>query len=617
MVRFVEDENFLRGMFESGLSFDDGVRELVDNAIDSGAKRIRVEMTAHGKHGLSLFVMDDGAGVPTEIAGRPGLPYVLAFGGRLQRPTLNRRGGSIGRFGFGLSQTITSLAKEHGYAEVWSRNRENEQWRYASYDFDDLMENDFYIPAEKTKSMRWIPVGDYGTMVYIEVEGTEGMRPGAAQTRLLKWMGRVYRHHLVEGVSIEVVATTKSQGSRPKTVRLKDPLALMPGSEEVEVLGMAVPYEVDDIVMDEDGPFGQRIIDPMTGEPARLRFRLSRMPAIEVRKRLGLPLLGTPAQPDKGKFSGDTQLKKWGIGYDGQGFSLLRDGREVDASKTLGIYSKHSDFHYMHGEVDFPVCLDRFFHVQTNKSRYTIDERMGQVLSLHFNKHLIALRRDHRGSIDRFRKAEAARQSASLAEELSKRAAPLLPQPPMDEAAKQAADKMREAAMAEEKQRAIEALSQQVQAANDRAMEARNRGDDGAAEEADTEVRALLDQQEEWFKRIESRWSSRAPTRLDEASLLSMELYAMQDRGDEAHITVNTDTRFHERVYGPVAATPRLRVLLDLMISTLGYAEFMDGKTRPETANRWMRIRQEVSQYAEIFVSAMPPTAEVQGGDLE
>ena len=215
------------------------------------------------------------------------------------------------------------------------------------------------------------------------------------------------------------------------------------------------------------------------------------------------------------------------------------------------IYSKHSDFHYMHGEVDFPVCLDRFFHVQTNKSRYTIDERMGEVLSLHFNKHLIALKRDHRGSIDRFREAEAARQSASLAEELSKRAAPLLPQPPMDEAAKQAADKMREAAMAEEKQRAIEALSQQVQAANDRAMEARNRGDDGAAEEAATEVRALLDQQEEWFKRIESRWSSRAPTRLDEASLLSMELYAMQDRGDEAHITVNTDTRFHERVYGP------------------------------------------------------------------
>ena len=91
------------------------------------------------------------------------------------------------------------------------------------------------------------------------------------------------------------------------------------------------------------------------------------------------------------------------------------------------------------------------------------------------------------------------------------------------------------------------------------------------------------------------RWATTAPARLLEASLFSGEMYRMEDAGDEAHITVNTDTVFWSRVYNQVRDQSHLRTLLDLMLSSLGYAEFIDGKTQPEREQFWRRAREEVS----------------------
>ena len=84
----------------------------------------------------------------------------------------------------------------------------------------------------------------------------------------------------------------------------------------------------------------------------------------------------------------------------------------------------------------------------------------------------------------------------------------------------------------------------------------------------------------------------------------------MEDAGDEAHITVNTETEFYRRVYSEVRSKAHLRTLLDLMLSSLGYAEFMDGKTNEGRTLYWQRAREEVSLHIDQFVRLMPDISE-------
>ena len=163
-VRFVEDADFLRASFSFGITFDDGVRELVDNSIDAGAQNIWVQIISMDNDRIRIIVADDGEGFPTtftDISGdvRQGIPYAMAFGGRIGEVFSKEAHRNIGRFGFGLSQTITCLARERGGAEVWTRNEENEDWRWSYYAFEDLIEHNCLLPNESTAPN---PLGYHG-----------------------------------------------------------------------------------------------------------------------------------------------------------------------------------------------------------------------------------------------------------------------------------------------------------------------------------------------------------------------------------------------------------------------------------------------------------------------
>ena len=85
------------------------------------------------------------------------------------------------------------------------------------------------------------------------------------------------------------------------------------------------------------------------------------------------------------------------------------------------------------------------------------------------------------------------------------------------------------------------------------------------------------------------------------------DLYEMRDGGDECHVVVNTSTPFHDLIYGPVSQDRALRGLLDIMLLSIGHAEFFDGKDdRRDLAQYWIRARQEVSLHAHGFIQAMP-----------
>ena len=380
-VRFFDDATFLEGLFDNDISMDDGVRELVDNALDAGARNLWVILDMTQGERMHLIVGDDGEGIPDRLEAEgqdgQGIPFVMAVGSG--KNLLGRRKGQIGAFGMGLSSTVLALARDTCTATVWSRNAGNEAWRSSFYNHADLLANGCKLPLEHVGQPPFAPPGDTGTVVDIELHGTENARPGAHQTRLLALLGRTYRRNIAEGVhmSVNVLSAKKNDA---KAVRRSDPLALDPEAHETKVMGQAQAYEVPPLVFDEDNPVAT-VTDPETGTWASISFRLSLIPRAVAMRRLEQHLDGKSAPAQK------KVLKGLGIGHDGQGFSLLREGRELAIGQNFGVYVKHAQYNWMHGDIDFPTCLDHLFNVQTNKSRFDLPVEVKHLLKAHLKPY--------------------------------------------------------------------------------------------------------------------------------------------------------------------------------------------------------------------------------------
>ena len=605
-VAFVNDPEFLRSSFDFGLTVDDGVRELVDNALDAHATQITI-ITKTTENALHLIVQDNGVGIPNTIEedGIPyqGIPYVMSFGGA--KNFMKRSKGEIGKFGIGLSATITCLTREHGRASVWSKNETNAQGRQVMYRFADVIATkDCHLPHEVEAVSPTLSDDSTGTIIELVLEDSDHMRPGAIQTRFLKFLGRNYRNAINDGVSITVIAMSAKGSPSAKRVRLRDPLALMEGSMEVEDIGMARTYDVPDLVMDD-------IIDPETGEPARITFRLSLMHSIAVRRKLGLSLTGSTGQGFA--KDDDNLLKKYGIGFDGQGFNLLREGRELAANASLNLYTKHGDYNYMHGDINFPSVLDGYFGVQSNKSRTGMNSKMKFSLKQHLKPFIFQSMNDSKDQQKKGAELGKELPSEPLAETIAKRLKPVLPQPRLNKQEIDEAEQMRIALSAALKADVMDEASPLITAL-EKTIEANQNPRE--REQHELELEMLMENIAEHISRIESRFKVSSPTRLFYKSLHSNDLYSMEDRGDEAHITVNKDTVFYTDVYAAIEKVPHLQVLLDMMLNTLGYAEFMAIKHGDEMkALYWQRARAEVSLHANTFVRAMPASKSTEGGE--
>ena len=86
-------------------------------------------------------------------------------------------------------------------------------------------------------------------------------------------------------------------------------------------------------------------------------------------------------------------------------------------------------------------------------------------------------------------------------------------------------------------------------------------------------------EKDELIERVRRRFEKSAPARIFRDDEIEDGLaYDVEDRGDEARISVGPRTEFGRGVYDKISSEESLRTVVDLMLMSMGYSEFVDCK---------------------------------------
>lgn len=334
------------GARDMGVETLSAIYELIDNAIDAGADNIHVHVEKNGDY-IRIYVEDDGRGIAETIEHDEtvydGITFALAFGDRYDQGAVQ-----IGKFGWGLpaSATCTSLR-----TEVYTRQEDDEEWRYSYVDLKEMdSENDTKTPISKEKRPDHLdlenPNPNSGTVVSFEkCDDTDPKTVTGIVGRLTRNLPRVYRYFLNGDVDISVNGTE---------LEPTDPLFIMENAHNVGELPEKVPrveetFHKKTIHLEES--------DSDDKYPVTVTVVMLDVEAIRTCNEWG---------PE--------WMSDHGLVEANQGFSIVRNGREIRNGLTLGLFKRHADKNYMRAEIEFPPELDDKFGIQTDKSRLRLKQ---------------------------------------------------------------------------------------------------------------------------------------------------------------------------------------------------------------------------------------------------
>jgi hypothetical protein len=613
-VRMVNSRGTLESLRHIGITLEEGITELVDNAVDAGATNIQlVFFPEKGTQQPTLLVADDGVGIPEAVPGSEvvnTVQHVLRFGGKIPH---HGRPIPIGKYGFGLSQTAAGLSLR---TEVSSKVNGGE-WRTCVYDLEQLRADRGYLPPEVKEGPNTYHLfnrfhnPNSGTVVRMTLKDDLGDTSEEFYNRMAAKLGRIYRSNIAAGLTIEV-----NNSNIPTPVPLRDPLAQLPGAVETLLYGKQELYVDDVLTFDgQDMSTFPVIPDKHTGAPAQIRLRMVAYDLDSITKAVLDGKVESTNHPAPGTLR--RLLGREGFNPKGQGFSVVRSGREIKHGQSLGIYTKHESLNYFKGEIQFPAALDHLFNVQVIKGRYTIDKRLRDVLAARYKSTINQMKKQ--ATQQRARRAaqpkpsklpRAESRTVGMRKTLQRRAvSPSLRQRKLEELAQKkqsviaAVDKEEDAKVAKIKEEIANAppASEKTDALKIKFMNAELN-----AEAAKKEVRR--------------RFENEAFMRKIVKPLPGGDLYAVEDFDDEIWVTINSESDFFRSMYARAAQHANEQDLLDLMIFAIAYAEAEPGNSGPMT-EFWQETRQTVSQLAHLFVSIVnqrdpvEPEAEVPGDD--
>jgi hypothetical protein len=335
--------------------------EHVDNAIQAGAKEVRVFFRQTGKKGeyrVDAAVYDDGRGMASAV-----LKVATSFGGSLN---FNNRQG-IGRFGMGMKTAALSLSpvmelyswQEAGAfynmtldVEAIGKERVNlvalpdpTLMTDLPDEVADLFRKPMSYPADRTEQQLLSGSGEdltdrlgrSGTIVYMpECDRLTYTKAQTLADHATKEMARVYRRAIGAGLRLFV---------NNRRVEASDPTYSMPNARHVRLdvepkQSRLIVAKTVHVKLSENGP---------EAETAPITLKLFRLPIEEWSKL------------DRKTQRNDLRI------FDGYTVSILRNGREVFAGPMTKLTTRHSVTYWYRIQIDIPGELDEAFGIASNK----------------------------------------------------------------------------------------------------------------------------------------------------------------------------------------------------------------------------------------------------------
>jgi len=591
--RFVSTKQFLESARDYDITTEECILETLDNSFDANASKVRIDIEKE-KDMIRITVTDNGIGIPrthTDDSGiiHQGIPYILAYGGRIPHPG---KTSMIGKFGWGLSQAASSLSVR---TEIFTKTHEDEEWRFGYYDFKELAESDrCELEPEVNKHPPSVSLPESGTIIIFYMDKSEYKSVNGVKNMIDKNLGRIYRKYIQNGSEITI---SYLQGNKivADIIDIKDPLHQIPGSKQVSMFGPSSgPYD-STIVLDERSSMG-KFIDPNTGQYAEIRIRMCLIDRKVIASKLGIT-----SYADKSSIR---KMGEWGISANNQGFSIIRNGREIRFGETLGLWTKGDKrYTYIKGELEFPEILDDLFNVQVNKSRFKINHSIKNMIENKCSGTLRSLVKEHQNNVTASNLRQK-KKEVSSAERVVNLIAHRIPKVKVTPEEKEKSQKRKEQKVEAIIAKAENESNQLIFTAKESLSDAKRNGDKKQIENAEEVLSIYLAEKIETIKQIRNRFAFESPIRKEFGVLGSGNMYEVEHLGEEVWITMNTDTPFFKIVYEKALMKPEEESLLDLMIFAMAWAEHMK-KDEPEIKKFWEESRPVVSNNAHLFCSKM------------
>lgn len=343
--------------------------EHVDNAIEAGAKEIRVFFRQSGKKGeiqTDAAVYDNGRGMAPTV-----LKVATAFGGSTSYD--NRNG--IGRFGMGMKTAALCMSpvvelyswQERGAfynmtldVEAIGKERANLVElpdpilvTELPDEISHLLTKPMSFPKDQSgqellaleSSSLNERLGASGTIVYMP--NCDRLSFAKAQTLVehaVKEMARVYRRMISEGLRLYV---------NNRLVEAMDPTYAMANARHVQFLDSAAKHS-------------KLIIS----KPINIKINGKGEATAQVTVKLyKLPIEDWYDLPRK-ILKNDLHV------FDGLTVSILRNGREVFAGEMPALTTRHSVTRWYRVQIEFPGVLDEAFGIASNKQGVRMKEHV-------------------------------------------------------------------------------------------------------------------------------------------------------------------------------------------------------------------------------------------------
>jgi hypothetical protein len=366
-------ERFIEATRESGYKgTGSAISELVDNAIEAGARRVAILVDAECEGGPRVEVLDNGTGMPPEV-----LCEALRFGGSTR---FGSRAG-LGRYGMGLPNSSVSQAKRFEVV-TW----QNADRAYRSYlDIDEIVAGTLRsVPIPKACPVP-IDARDQGlktgTLVrWLRCDRLDYRRTSTLVEKLNLHLGRVFRHFLWKRIEITI------NGSK---VLAADPLLLNVKTKTGIATQFGSPLEFDLSLQVPGNPDLEAI--------GKVNVLFSVLPVAEWHN------LSNEEKRERG-------ISK------GAGMSIVRAGREVDYGWWFfGDKRKENYDDWWRAELSFEPSLDEAFGITHTKQQIRPTAELLSALVPDIEATAKALNREVRQAHEQLKFAGAAKSAETIA----------------------------------------------------------------------------------------------------------------------------------------------------------------------------------------------------------